>query len=56
MATSRESQVPELFELFAPLAQSDPYQLYHMLLDQGPAMKTPIGVLVVGFGRSLARA
>lgn len=49
MATRQESEVPDLFELFAPLAQSDPYALYHMFLEQGPAMKTPIGVLVVGF-------
>jgi cytochrome P450 len=46
---SRSDDTPALFQLFAPLAQSDPYPFYRMLLDQGPVTPTPIGALVIGY-------
>ena len=49
MTEQSTEETPELFKLFAPLAQSDPYPMYRMLLDQGPVVPTPIGVLVVGY-------
>jgi cytochrome P450 len=43
------AETPELFQLFASLAQADPYPVYRILLDQGPVIPTPIGALVVGY-------
>lgn len=47
------NDTPELFQLFAPLAQADPYPVYRMLLDQGPVIPTPIGTLVVGYEEAI---
>lgn len=46
---NEQAETPEFFQLFAPLAQADPYPMYRMLLDQGPVIQTPIGALVVGY-------